>query len=312
MVLFNYFYENLRRMTVSIFSQPVNVRPIHFSTHKYDQELLVDVAWISDMPAFARTVEPYSLDFYDITFVTGGKGSFWLDEQEYELKPNQVLFTTPGQIRRWYASDLQGICLFFPAHFLLDHYHDPLLLHRMRYFHTHARPRNLVLNQQQATHLLARLSLMQQEVKNLQEDSSELLRSMCHEVLVYLNRWYTQAHSLVAEKASNKTISRFRQYIEEHFHRYHKVTQYAALLALSPGHLNVLCKTHLGRGASQLIQDRIICEACRRLAHSTIPVEDLSDALGFSNPSYFCRTFKRQVGLSPLQYRHKGPLLRGR
>lgn len=295
-------------MTVSIFSKPVNVRQTQFATHKYGQELLVDVAWISDMPTFARTVEPYCLNFYDITLITSGTGSFWLDEQEYKLKPNQVLFTTPAQIRRWYVSDLQGICLFFPADFLLDHYHDPLLLHRMRYFHTHAGPRNLVLDSQQAHQLLQRLSLMQQEVTNLQDDSSDLLRSMCHEVLVYLNRWYNQAHGLVTETTSNKTVSKFRQCLEEHFPRYHKVAEYAAMLAVSPGHLNVLCKAHLGRGASQLIQDRIICEASRRLIHSSIPIEDLSDALGYKNPSYFCRAFKRQNGISPLQYRLRGHL----
>jgi AraC family transcriptional activator of pobA len=293
-------------MTVSIFSKPVNVRQIQFSANKYGRELLIDVAWINDMPAFARTVEPYSLDFYDITLVTGGQGSFWLDEQEYQLKPNQVLFTTPGQIRRWYVSNLKGICLFFPAKFILDHYHDPLLLHRMCYFHTHAGPRNLVLEQQQASQLVTRLSLMQQEVTNIQDDSSDLLRSMCHEVLVYLNRWYTQAHGLVSEKASNKTISRFRQCLEEYFPEYHKVVEYSALLSVSPGHLNFLCKTHLGRGASQLIQDRIMCEACRRLTHSSISVEDLSYALGYNNPSYFCRSFKRQNGVSPLQYRLLG------
>jgi AraC-like DNA-binding protein len=294
-------------MTVSIFSQPVDVKPVEFSIHKYGQPLLVDVAWINEMPSFARTIAPYSLNFYDITLITAGEGSFWLDEQEYPLKSNQVLFTTPGQIRRWYVKDLRGICIFFPAEFLLKHYNDPLLLHRMRYFHTHSGPRDLVLDNEQTSLLLERLGAMHNEIAALQDDSEALLRSICYEVLVYLNRWYTQAHGLTIEKSFNKTISRFRHYLEKHFHQYHKVSEYAALLGVTPGHLNVLCKTHLGQSASQLILDRIHCEASRRLAHSTLSVELLSDALGFSNPTYFCRAFKRHYGLSPLQYRRKGP-----
>ena len=293
-------------MAVSIFSQPVDVRPIDFATHKYGQELLVDVAWIDDMPSFAHTVEPYTLSFYDITLITGGEGSFWLDEQEYPLLPNQVLFTTPGQIRRWYVSDLKGICLFFPADFLLEHYNDPLLLHRMRYFHTHAGPRNLILSETKQKLLLERLGAMHQEISALQDDSSALLRSICYEVMVYLNRWYTQAHGLTIEKSFNKTVSRFRQALEQHFYQYHKVAEYAALLGVTPGHLNVLCKSHLGRSASQLILDRIHIEASRRLAHSSISIEQLSDVLGFTNPTYFCRAFKRHNGMSPLQYRRKG------
>ena len=113
MVLFNDSAYFSRLMTVSIFSKAVNVRQVDFSTHKYGRELLVDTADIQAMPSFAKTVEPYTLTFYDITLIKRGTGSFWLDDKEYQLKPNQVLFTTPGQVRRWYVDDLQGICLFF-------------------------------------------------------------------------------------------------------------------------------------------------------------------------------------------------------
>lgn len=293
-------------MTASLFLEPVDVRPVEFAVHKYGQELLVDVAWIKDMPAFRHTVDPYSLNFYDVTLITGGKGSFWLDEQEYQLVPNQILFTTPGQIRRWYVSGLEGICLFFPANFLLDHYNDPLLLHRMRFFHTHAGPRNLVLTAEQQATLLERLSAMHQEIQHIQGDSADLLRSICYEILVYLNRWYTQVHNLIIEKPFNFTVSRFRQYVDKYFNRHHKVCEYAALLAVTPGHLNVLCKDHLGRTASQIIQDRVFCEASRQLIHSPISIEALSEALGFNNTSYFCKAFKRHVGFSPLQFRKRG------
>lgn len=293
-------------MTISIFSQPVNVRTIDFVRNKYNTELLVDVAWIDEMPSFAKTIEPYSLNFYDITLVTGGTGSFWLDEQEYPLQANQVLFSTPGQVRRWFVNDLRGICLFFPAEFLLTHFNDPLLLHRLRYFHTHGGPLDLVLNSQQQSVIRERLGAMYKEIRKLAYDSNELLRSIGYEVMIYLNRWYTQQHGQVLEKPINQTVSRFRQVLEANFHRYHKVSEYAALLSVTPGHLNVLCQSHLGRSASQLIMDHLFCEASRRLVHTTINIDTLSDALGFSNPSYFCRAFKREKGLSPLQYRKRG------
>jgi AraC-like DNA-binding protein len=293
-------------MTVSIFSQPVDVRPISFACNKYGPELLVDIAWIHDMPSFANTVEPYTLNFYDITLITGGSGSFWLDEHEYQLTPNQVLFTTPGQVRRWYVKNLQGICLFFPAEFLLQHFNDPLLLHRLRYFHTHNGPRDLVLSGSQSLVLHERLSAMNKELAQLQMDSEALLRSMAYEVMIYLNRWYAKQHGQVLENTLNQTVSRFRQVLESHYHRYHKVGQYAALLAVTAGHLNVLCQTQLGRCASKIISDRIFCEAARRLIHTNMDIETLSDTLGFASPSYFCRAFKREKGLSPLQYRKQG------
>lgn len=290
-------------MTVSISSKPVNVRPIFFNSHKYGPKLLVDVARIEDMPAFAKTVEPYHLDFYDITLITGGSGSFWLDDQEYELKANQLLFTTPGQVRRWFVNDLQGICLFFPAELLLSYFNNPLLLHQFRYFHTTSSPMDMVLDAHQAEHLGQRLNMMRYEIANLQTDTETLLQCVTHEILISLNRWYTQRHGSSKEGALSPTIIKFRQLLASKFFKYHNVSHYADMLAVTPGHLNVLCKTHLGRTASELITDRIYLEAKRKLVHSSIDVDSLSEALGFSNTSYFCRAFKKHCGTSPLKYR---------
>lgn len=303
MSLFNDSDENLRPMTVSISSQPMNVRPVFFNQHKYGVNLLVDVAHIEEMPAFAKTIEPYHLNFYDITLITSGKGSFWLDDQEYELKPNQVLFSTPGQVRRWYVEGLQGICLFFPAEFLLSYFNNPLLLHQFRYFHTTSSPMDMVLDEQQVELLHSRLTVMQEEIAILQTDSDTLLRCIAHEIMICLNRWYAQCHGKTKEGTLSPTIINFRQLLESHFFKYHNVSHYAALLAVTPGHLNVLCKTNLGRTASELITDRIYLEAKRKLIHSTIDIDSLGEALGFSNTSYFCRAFKKHCGYSPLQYR---------
>lgn len=290
-------------MTVSIYSQDVNVRNIEFSTHKYGTELLVDAATIEAMPSFAKTVEPYTLSFYDITLITGGTGSFWLDDEEYSLKPNQVLFTTPGQVRRWYVDDLEGVCLFFPAEFLLSHFNDPLLLHRLRYFHSGGSPSELVLSPPQSLLLQQRLNVMRDEIESLQEDSDSLLRCIAHEIMIKLNRWYRECDQREGNIEQNPTVTRFRQSLEEHIYRYHNVCEYAALLSVTPGHLNVLCKKQMGRSASQLIFDRLYTEAKRRLAHSAVSVEILAELLGFSNTSYFCRAFKRYAGVTPLQYR---------
>lgn len=290
-------------MTVSIASQTVNVRPVHFNKHKYSQKLLVDVARIEDMPAFAKTLEPYHLDFYDITLITGGSGSFWLDDQQYTLKRNQVLFTTPGQVRRWFVEDLTGICLFFPASFLLSHFNNPLLLHQLRYFHTTSSPMDMVLKANQSAQLYNRLDAMRDEISNLQADSDTLLLCIAHEIMISLNRWYADCHGNSKDSALSPIIIKFRQLLESHFFKYHNVSHYADLLAVTPGHLNVLCKTNLQRTASELITARIYLEAKRKLVHSAIDIDSLSEILGFASTSYFCRAFKRYCKTTPLQYR---------
>lgn len=303
MTLFNDFDDITRQMTVSIFSQSVNVRPIYFNQDKYGRNLMVDVARIEDMPSFAKTVEPYHLNFYDITLIKSGHGSFWLDDQQYTIKSNQVLFTTPGQVRRWFVEELQGVCLFFPAEFLLSHFNNPLLLHQLRYFHTTSSPIDMVLSEEQSNHLQNRLFAMRDEIANLKTDSDMLLRCIAHEVMICLNRWYAECHGNASDSGLNPTIIKFRQLLESHFYKYHNVNHYAALIGVTPGHLNVLCKTQLNRSVSELITDRIYLEAKRKLVHSTMDIDSLSEALGFSSTSYFCRAFKRYCSATPLQYR---------
>ena len=46
-------------------------------------------------------------------------------------------------------------------------------------------------------------------------------------------------------------------------------------------------------------------EACRRLVYVAAPVSKLAFELGFEDPAYFCRFFKRRTGASPSQYRQR-------
>ena len=199
----------------------------------------------------------------------------------------------------------RGSVCFFPAAFLLSHFNDPLLLHRLRYFHTATSPVELILDAGQSTLIQQRLSAMMDEIAHLQEDSDSLLRCIAHEIMINLNRWYGRNGQQINDMLQHPTVTRFRQSLEDYIYRYHNVCEYAALLGVTPGHLNVLCKRHLGQSASQLITDKLYSEAKRRLAHSQVPVETLSEQLGFSNTSYFCRAFKRQTGVTPLKYRQQ-------
>jgi hypothetical protein len=159
-----------------------DVKVVDFAKQKYGSPLLIDVAWIHDMPSFEKSVSPYRLNFYDITLVSQGKGYFWLDNEKYEVMPNTLLFTSPGQVRRWFADDLDGVCLFFPAEFLLAHFNDSLFLHRLRYFHTETGALSLSLSAKQHEYLIERLSAMREEIQNLRDDSPHLLRAIAYEI----------------------------------------------------------------------------------------------------------------------------------
>ena len=280
-----------------------SVPTVDFVRTKYGPELLVDVAWISEMAGFDRGDRPYRLSFYDITLVTSGAGEFWIDADRYPLHKNAVLFTCPGQTRRWVADSLDGLCLFFPDEFLSQHFNDPLFLHRLRFFHEAAGPFELTVSDKRNAYLLDRLGAMRQEISQLRYDSPHLLRAIAYEILVTLNRWYAAEYGQQLDTSQMSAVAAFRQQVERHFASCKQVHQYADMLSLTPGHLNHLCRQHIGHTAGEVIRGRVVVEAKRLLLYSDDPVASIAAALGFDDTSYFGRFFRREVGRTPAAYR---------
>jgi len=91
--------------------------------------------------------------------------------------------------------------------------------------------------------------------------------------------------------------------METHYLAQWPVSRYAERLGLSAERLNRMVRAETGHNAQALLHARLAREACRRLVHVAAPVSKLAFELGFDDPAYFCRFFKRHTGLSPRAYR---------
>jgi len=112
-----------------------------------------------------------------------------------------------------------------------------------------------------------------------------------------------------AERRHHQLFVRFRELVETHYPEHWPVERYAQRLNLTAGRLNRLCLAQCGRRAFDLVQERLALEARRRLIHVAVPVAQLAYELGFQDPAYFTRFFKRRTGLTPSGYRetHRAP-----
>ncbi|MBX3605910.1 MAG: helix-turn-helix domain-containing protein [Piscinibacter sp.] len=90
---------------------------------------------------------------------------------------------------------------------------------------------------------------------------------------------------------------------EAHYREHWPVTRYAERLGLSAERLNRMVRAETGRSVQALLHERLVREACRRLVHVAAPVSRIAFELGFEDPAYFCRFFKRHVGRGPREYR---------
>ncbi|MGZ3766759.1 MAG: helix-turn-helix domain-containing protein [Mucilaginibacter sp.] len=78
---------------------------------------------------------------------------------------------------------------------------------------------------------------------------------------------------------------------------------YASMLNISTGYLNEAIKSVTGSTVSYWIQQEVFNEAKRLLYHTDVDVKEIAHELGFSDYSYFIRTFRKVCGLSPLKFR---------
>ena len=100
-------------------------------------------------------------------------------------------------------------------------------------------------------------------------------------------------------------MRRFRHLIESQYLKHWPVQRYARQLALSETGLNRLCRRLAGCTAFDLIQQRLALEARRRLVYAADPVSSIAAELGFKDPAYFSRFFRRHNGVGPADFRRR-------
>jgi AraC family transcriptional activator of pobA len=97
----------------------------------------------------------------------------------------------------------------------------------------------------------------------------------------------------------------FRKLVEDHYREHWPLARYAASLKITEGQLNRLTRSVAGVSAAELVQQRLLLEARRRLIHVAAPVAQIAYELGYQDPAYFCRIFKKRVGLTPSAFRRQ-------
>lgn len=83
------------------------------------------------------------------------------------------------------------------------------------------------------------------------------------------------------------------------------VMDVANYLHISRSYLFALFKKHLSISPQQFLTMSRITNARELLARTDCPVATIADSCGYQNPFAFSRAFKKEVGMTPTEYRLK-------
>ncbi|EDM36929.1 transcriptional regulator, AraC family protein [Pedobacter sp. BAL39] len=97
----------------------------------------------------------------------------------------------------------------------------------------------------------------------------------------------------------------FMQLLKIHYKEWKHPARYAEELHISVAHLYDTIKNITGDSVSTYIQQYCILEAKRLLCFSKMTAREISYQLGYEEPVYFGKLFKKVTGLTPLQFRQQ-------
>ena len=112
-----------------------------------------------------------------------------------------------------------------------------------------------------------------------------------------------QAESSAVTNKDLHIFHRFTNAVETHYRDQWLLPDYTRAIGVSESRLNQICKRISNASPKKIITERILAEIKRLLAFSGMSVNEICYAMGFRDPAYFSRFFKRQTGMSPLNFR---------
>jgi len=158
----------------------------------------------------------------------------------------------------------------------------------------------------QAEYLNSLFGALQAEYNGHQPAREMLMHALVSVILVWVSRQVIQRRSTHQRpQRAREYLNGFIQLVEENYRQHVKVEDLARRLGISVSHLNGTCRELAGQPALQIMHERQLLEAKRMLTYTSMTIYEMSDLLGFSDPTNFTRLFRRRVGISPKAFRDR-------
>lgn len=229
---------------------------------------------------------------HELILVRRGRLVMQEEKRRFEVMAGQALLLWPGR-RHWGVEDYQPDLAFYWIHFHLRPRGRGASF-RLAQLFTPKYPDRLF-------EIFHRLMGVQDSETFLQEEADLLLTLLLTEA--------TQT-GVPASVSPSSTVTRAQTFISENFHRSIGAGDVARALQLNPDYLGRIFQRTHAHTLTEAIHRRRMREARSLLRESSLNVEQVAGASGFSDPRYFRRIFTRHQGISPRRYRQLHTRLR--
>lgn len=250
---------------------------------------------------------PHRHDFYTIYWIKKGKLLHTIDAVTHEVKKNTLFFVAPGQVHNLQATEkIDGYMIAFREAFMCLKDQSQVSGINSGLFFNNQFSSVLQLDDEQEKDIEAIIRLMMKELALREPEYETALHGLLRYFLVLASRIKGESLSISSEQhaAHNSSIFlKFKNLIEEKYQYLKNVSDYAGLLHIKPVLLNEISKQLSGITAGEHIRNRVILEAQRYLYNTDLTAKEIAYKLGFDDPHYFSRFFKKYTNQSPSEFK---------
>lgn len=275
----------------------------NFSCNSVSSELYVNT-FKDHLQNHSFVEKPHRHSSYVLVFFTSGSGTHEVDFDTFSIQAGSLFVLQPGQMHHWnLSSDIEGYIVFYSQQ-MYNLYFGQKKIEQYPFYDSVTNNPEMHFNPNEASIIKPYFELLVKESKRNEVYSTDNVLNLLDSIHIEIARKYTkseQHHTHVY----NVKIKDFESLIERDFRQHKLPSFYAAKLNITLKHLNRVCKEVLEKTATEVISDRVSLEAKRMLTDKQLSVNEIADALGYEDYSYFARVFKKRTGLSPSAFRSK-------
>lgn len=137
--------------------------------------------------------------------------------------------------------------------------------------------------------------------------STKVVVQLVGALILHVAYLWEKSESQPAGKRSREQqlFSEFIRLVSQYASSHHTLDFYASSLCVTPRYMSTTVRNVSGKTAKYWIDEAIVNAIKVQLRYTDKQTAQIAYDMNFPNPSFFCKYFKRLVGMTPLEYREK-------
>lgn len=242
---------------------------------------------------------PKSSNNFKIIWMVKGKGIHYIDLQSRQIDDNNIIFIKPRQVHQLRLTDKpEGYVLSFSESFLSIENQESNSTYHTSLFKMFASADAVSVD---ADALPDMKNIAERMIKEFEDNNlfrTEILRRYLKIWLIYITRQLEVNFEFIRPTRNMEIVQQFMDLLEKNYKSQKMVSDYAAMLSVTPNYLNEIIKKITGFSAGHHIRQRIVLEAKRQATYSGQCMKEIAYFLGFYDMAHFSKLFKNTTGMN--------------